>query len=274
MKWDDLNILLAVQRGGGLAGAARRLGVDKTTVARRLRALESDFGAPVTQADGKNRIRLTPDGIRLAHHAERMEAEMTAALDPRNACSASAGLIRITAVPIVMNHILLPNLPALQADLPDAEIELISEARDLDLAQREADLALRLARPRSGGTEVITRKLGELRYALFRHAAAPDDLPWIGYDPAMGHLSHAAAIDRLAETAPGLRVNDAETLLQAVSQGLGKSLLPQAIAATCPDLICDTQINAPRREVWLMMPRKVKGVARFDRAAAWLSGLF
>jgi DNA-binding transcriptional LysR family regulator len=245
LNWDDLRFVLAISRGRTLAAAGRRLGVDDTTVARRLAAVQSAIGGRLYQRLADGTLQLTSLGQRAALHAERMEREVgllgairAGGDDP------VSGTVRITSVPIVVNRMLLPAVPMLAKRHPALHLELIGDARDLSLTRREADLALRLARPRSGGTRVIARRIGALDYDIYVAAACPTPearrLPWIAYDEAMAHLPQArwmaARIARNQEALAAVRVNDADAMVEAVACGLGRSLLPSAIADRDPRL--------------------------------------
>ncbi len=273
MNWNDLTVFLEIARGGSLARAARVCRVDKTTVARRLGALESALGSALVERDGRGRLRLTPEGQRVAREAERMEdASRRIVSGPAKA----PAKVRLTAVPLVTNHMILPLIDRL---CPDIALELIAEAQDLSLAQHDADIAVRLARPREGGQQVLARRLGVLEYAAYRAADAPEDLPWIGYDTAMQYLSHAEALETLA-AAPGqqvsrLAVNDAETLYQAVSAGMGQSLFPRRIAGSDPSLTeVPLRQTLPSREVWLLVRRDLRGLTRIAKTISWLEEIF
>lgn len=280
MHWDDLKVILALLRGGSRGQAARLLGVDKTTVTRRLEALERDLGAALVEKDGTGRYVPTQMGRHIAGLAEGMEDQ---ARTIQRAAGAQAGQVqgwvRVTAVPLVVNHLLLPALPGFAEHYPGIGIELISEARDLSLAHGDADIALRLARPRDGGQAVLARKIGGLRYGAYASVGATGPLPWIGYDRSMQYLTHAAAIAQVAEVSgqpmSPFAVSDAETLLQAVLAGLGQSLFPQQIADAHPGLrriVCDTPL--PTREVWLLSRRDQRALRRVAAVIDWLERLF
>ncbi|WP_339857214.1 LysR family transcriptional regulator, partial [uncultured Nisaea sp.] len=151
-NWYDLQILAAVRRGGTIAAAARLLGVDQTTIGRRLNALQEVTGVDLLVRTGDRRLALTPAGEEIAERAFAMEREADAAAmllgEQRQRV---AGIVRLTAVPVVANRILAPASASLLPAYPDLILELIPENRDLSLTRREADLALRLARPESGG---------------------------------------------------------------------------------------------------------------------------
>ncbi|MBO9449310.1 LysR family transcriptional regulator [Tropicibacter sp. R16_0] len=277
MSWDDMRFLLAIAQAGSLKDAARQLGVDKTTVSRRLRAMERDLGQAVVEVNGAG-FGLTKFGRSLHRHAEVMRDEMQVVNALTQAESEmQLGTVRLTSVPLVINHMLLPALTDMQATSQGLQLELISEARDLSLLRGEADIALRLARPTEGGQSVLARKLGELEYAAYAIPGATDG-PWIGYEPRMQYLSHAEVIAKAAaiEGACPVSVNDAETLFQMVCSGHGRTLLPRIIGARDTRLVEVPFAHGalPKREVWLMVRKELRDLERIRLVVGWLDRVF
>src|SRR2546430_775170 len=102
MNWNDLRYVLAVSRARTLAGAARLLGVDDTTVARRLMVVQKAIGARFCQRMADGTLRLTSSGERAARQAEKIESEiglLSAALS--GADDVISGTVRVTSVPII-----------------------------------------------------------------------------------------------------------------------------------------------------------------------------
>lgn len=275
-NWNLLRHVLAVARGGTLAGAARLLGVDETTVARHLARAEAGFGARLfDRVDGT--LRPTAAGAAAVAHAERIEAEvlsLTAAVGGLDA--AVAGTVRVTAVPMVANRILVPAIPDLLARHPGLRVELVAEPRTLSLGRREADLAVRLARP-AAGAGLVTRRIGRLAYGIYAPAGSADPaaLPWITYDDAMADLPQArwiaAEVARASGAPSPLAVNDAEAILQAIRAGVGRSLLPVAVADGLPGLRrIDGPGPLPVRELWLLVHRELRRLARIRAAIGWI----
>ena len=259
--WSGLPVLLAVARTGRIAQAARALGVDDTTVSRRLKALEGALGCELFGRAVDGTLTPTPVGADIVARAELMEthaAEIGELLGRR--AGRLRGTVRLTAVPLIANRVLVPALPPLLAAHPELTVELLPEARDLDLARREADLAIRMARPSAGGLRVKARRLGTLAYGVFcARGAETAALPWIDYDDAMAHLPQARWLARLrasrAMPVSGLRVRDAETALEAAAQGIGQALLPLCVAVADPRLsaVALGDLPAPpTRELWLL----------------------
>jgi DNA-binding transcriptional LysR family regulator len=184
-----------------------------------------------------------------------------------------AGAVRVTAVPVLINRLIVPALGELQARHPRLQLDLLAEPRNASLTRREADLALRLARPEAG-RGVLARRVGRLDYAVYGvRGRLPDRLPWIVYDEALSHLPHARWLEAASRLEPRalLLVSDAETMLQAVHAGLGKSLLPCFVAGGERGL---RRLSGAKpvvsREVWLLTHRELRHHARLAAVAEWL----
>jgi DNA-binding transcriptional LysR family regulator len=280
MNWNDLRHVLALSRGRTLSGAARLLGVDDTTVARRLAAVQKTLGVRLYQRLPDATLQLTSAGARAALQAERIEREigtLHAALS--GADDLVSGTVRVTSVPVIVNHLLIPASRILLERHPQLALELVGDARDLSLTRREADLALRLARPKTGGTQIKARRVGTLRYASYAMTScSPREarlLPWITYEEAMAHLPQARWIASYAvdhdERISSVRVNDAEAVLEAVVAGLGRSLLPCVVADREPrlrKLAAKTAI--PSRELWLLVHSELRTLGRIEAVIKWI----
>ncbi|MGI9408540.1 MAG: LysR family transcriptional regulator [Hyphomicrobiaceae bacterium] len=265
-NWNDFRYLLAVSRGQTLRAAARQLRVDDTTVARRLSSLERQLGEKLVQRMGDRRLALTEVGQRVVKEAEAIEQRCnTIAATIAGDRGGSFGTVRMTAVPILVNRLFARSFGALSVRNPGVLLELIPDSRDLSLTRREADIAVRLARPSTGGMAVKASRIGTLSYAAY---AANDvspkrakAIPWVTYESAMSHLPHARWMEREGERArqvgstgrSALRVHDAETALEAVAAGEGKTLLPMLVADGEPRLR-KIKVSAhrpiPTREIW------------------------
>lgn len=280
LNWNDLRVLLAISRAQTLAAAARLLRVDETTVARRLGAAERAVGARLFQRSGGGALRPTDAGEAAVAAAERMEqaVDMLHAAAAR-ARTAVAGRVRLTAVPILVDYLLVPALGDLVHRHPHLHLELIAEPRDLSLTKREADIALRLARPaRDAGATVLARRVGTLRYAAYVSSdgdpMSAECLPWIGYETGMAALPQARwiATQRGAHRSP-VALNDAASILRAVASGLGRSVLPCAIADRDPALRrhdMPGRLEPPTRELWLLTHPDQRKLARIAAVQGWI----
>ena len=278
MNWDDLRYLLAVAQSGGLKGAARALNVDKTTVSRRLQALERALGETLVERVG-SALHPTEFAAQLLRHVEAMQdAAQAIGGQARTGQAAQLGGVRITAVPLVINHVLIPALPMLLDGNPGLTADLISDPRDLSLLRGEADIALRLARPEEGGDGVLARRLGRVDYAAYSPRDGRDDLPWIGYDRRMQFLPQALALSQAKGTQPGYAAhfNDAESLLHAVLAGQGRTLLPRMIGDRDTRLVevGFPEALPPARDLWLLVRRELRELERIKRAIVWIENVF
>jgi DNA-binding transcriptional LysR family regulator len=272
--WDDLRYMLALARSGSHAAAARLLGVNETTVARRIAQVEARLGSKLFQRSGPA-LSLTELGEQAVNRAERIESEVATIKEAANATTSEvAGSVRVTSIPILLNRLLLPELHELYRAHPRLRIELVAEPRNLSLTKRDADLALRLARPHKE-QRIIARRIAQIKYAVYGPSGAKGStLPWIAYEDAMLNLPHAAWIHktmRAERSAASVTVNDSELALHAMKAGLGKSLLPMAMGNSEPGLSrLSGKASVLERELWLLVLPEFKHLARVKAVIAWI----
>ncbi len=282
MLWDDVRVFLAVQRRGSHKGAARLLSVDATTVARRMAALEASLATPLFVRTPEG-LQLTSAGELLAVHAARMETEALAgeralvAADPR-----LQGALRVTAADGFVNYVLLPALAELRREQPLLRLEVAAEARVLDLSRREADVAVRLLRPREPA--LVARRLGQLKMALFssreyleqhgtpRSLASLAAHAWVGFDAS---LDGSPQLRWLRKVVPDpryvLRVNSTTAQVLACAEGHGVALLPTFVAAREPRLVpLLPRLVGPCREMWGVSHLDLRDNPRVIACLSWL----
>jgi DNA-binding transcriptional LysR family regulator len=165
LDWDDLRYFLAVQRARTLAGASAKLGINATTVGRRLSALEEQVGARLFDRTPTGYL-LTASGQDLVERAERMEAEALAA--ERSVVGADqrrGGIVRVSVTEMLATRFVAPQLARFHDAYPEITLELNCTNRSVHLGRREADIALRLSRPHEDN--VVTRQLGKIPLCLY-----------------------------------------------------------------------------------------------------------
>ncbi|MFG1292631.1 LysR family transcriptional regulator [Xanthobacter versatilis] len=202
MDWDHLRVFLAVARQGQLLAAARRLGLNHATVARRLDALEEALGAPLFDRRPAGCVP-TEAGERLLPAAERVEAEMLGIAEGfRDAAADVSGTVRIGAPDGLGNYFLAAELGALAALYPDLVVELVPLPRTFSLSRREADLAIVLDRPMEGRLLVsrlidYTLSVYAARAYLDRHGTpmSVEDLAGHVVVTGVEDLAYASALD-------------------------------------------------------------------------------
>lgn len=268
MNWDHFRFLLALARAESLSGAARRLGVDQTTVARRLAAAEAALGHAVfDRADG--RFIPTIRGVDVLNRAADMEIAVEDACYP-DTPESPQGAVRVTAVPWLIQRVLVPNYDAFGTAYPGIALSLLPDSQNLSVTRREADIALRFARP-DGDSGALSRRVGRVDFVPCRSAESPaETLPWIAYDAAAGHLPQAVWIDAQADPAPGgLKVADLETAIAAVQAGIGRTLLPAPVAAGLPGIAADGP-PVLEREIWMLIHARSRTRPSVSAVADWL----
>ena len=236
IPWEDLRLFLAVADAGSLSGAARELRLGQPTVSRRLAALEAKLGAPLFS---RSTLGATPTalGERVLEPARRMAewaAEVERALERDD--GEPRGVVRITAPPGVAFTFLAPFAAWLSGELPEISLEVLSSIQYLDLARREADLALRFRQSPTRDLVVLATLVDEA--AAF---ATPDyaaklprrygmrDVGFIAWAPPLDRLSPnpelAAAIP---EFSPVFASDDFLVQLAAARAGVGAIFLGRA----------------------------------------------
>ncbi|MFM9974018.1 MAG: LysR family transcriptional regulator [Beijerinckiaceae bacterium] len=167
MDWDAVRVFLSVVRAGQFLAAARQLGVDHATVARRITALETKLGAKLFERRTSGCI-ITPSGERLLASAERIEAEMLQVQAEIAATGLDvAGTVRIGAPDGFGTLFLSSRLGELARQHPALTIQLVPVPRAFSLSRREADIAITIDRPEAG--RLAVRKLTD--YSLHFYAS-------------------------------------------------------------------------------------------------------
>ncbi|ACA20461.1 transcriptional regulator, LysR family [Methylobacterium sp. 4-46] len=279
MDWDGLRHFAALAEEGSLSAAARRLGVEHATVARRVAALEAQLGLRLVDRRGR-RLVLTPEGARIAILAARMEREAQAiGRAAAGTRSSLVGEVTLSAPPALAAARLMAPLAALQARHPGLTIRLRAETRHASLARREAEVAVRLSRPETG--EVAVSRLGEMTFRLY---ANPDSLrgrpeaAWrfVGADGAMQGSPQQVALEAVAAGRPfAVRAESVEIQAAAARAGAGIAMLPDFLAAADPLLAPLRPQDPPlRREIWLVVHADLRAAPAVRAVTACLRDAF
>jgi DNA-binding transcriptional LysR family regulator len=249
LDWNDLRHFLAVARHGSTLAAAKALGLNQSTVHRRLSELERQLGRRLVERHPSG-YRLTAVGKELQPLAERVE---TAVLDlERRAASSDVdllGVVRVTCPETVGYRMMkTPLLDAFRARYPGLRIELIMVDRVLDLRKGEADIAFRTAAPQDNA--LISRKLADVAWAMFgsqsyvsKHGQLErlEDINKHAVIGFGGLIADHPAGRWLRSVAPEARVaaicTTTPALLLAVKSGAGLAPLPVAAVENEPDLV-------------------------------------
>ncbi|MFO0557510.1 MAG: LysR family transcriptional regulator [Polyangiales bacterium] len=274
LSWDDLRVFLAVLREGSFTRAAARLGVEQSTISRRVQSLETCVGRPLFNRDRRGPTP-TDLGERLREHAERVESEVHALLDVAGKHERTIeGRVRLATTEALAVQVLIPTLlPKLRKKHPRLFVDLVTSDNVADLTAREADLALRFFRPTRG--DLRAQKLATLPiapiaskgYRAEKKKAA--ELDWIVYELSGRRAPELELFEKVIQTPPVLRTNGYVACVEAVRAGMGVSLLATAVCEWDRSLrVLPLDLGAlPSLELWLVAPRTLRGVPRVD--AVW-----
>ena len=247
--WDDLKYFLAVARQGSTLAASRGLGVDQSTVQRRVAELERRLGRELVERRPTG-YRLTEFGVTMLAQAERVEGAIAAFEQAvTSARDDVTGVVRVSCPePIV--HRLAPSslLERFHAMYPGLRVEFVISDRYVNLLKGEADVALRSGDTDDG--ELIGRKIGDSYWGVYasqryieQHGrpASVDDLEQhalVGLDDSMSKHRAAAWLHRVAPAGRVVaRNNSILGLLYSAKSGIGLSALPTAIGDAESDLV-------------------------------------
>lgn len=280
LDWNDVRFFLAIHRAQTLAGAARALKVEHTTVGRRLTAMEADLGAKlfVRTPDGFRLARMGEEILLLAEQAETslLQIERVALADDDRA----EGMVRLTTSESFAS-ILGRWIAELRVQHPRITVELITGNAQLDLTRREADLAVRFAPTHQAN--LICRRvavLGWAPYASQAYVEARGSLPpsgslkghdVIGFDESLSQVPGALWLEKHGQGANiVLRSGSLPAACNAGLAGLGIAVIPCMIADVEPRLVRLLPHTVGSRDCYLVVHPDLARVARVRVVMAFL----
>ena len=257
----DLEVTLALVRGGTLAAAGVRLGIDASTVFRALQRIERGLGRTLFERTRSGYLA-TELSTELAEHAERMEVSLEAARSSLEAAPAQvSGTVRITTTDTVLHGLVAPALRSLRTVHPLLSYELHTGNELASLTRRDADIAVRATkRPPQ---HLVGKHIGPIRVALYAakkgsarkfadvEAGKAD---WIAPDDALPeHPSVVWRKRHFPKAAPRYRVNSILSVLELVVLGLGVGIVPLFLADGRNDVIrLGEPLDECETELWLL----------------------
>lgn len=279
LAWNDLQDFLAIARTGQLARAAMRLGVDPTTVARRLRRLERRLGQTLFEQTREGQV-LTEAGEALLAHVEAMQRAADR-INERPDRESLSGLLRVSVSEGFGTWFVAHHLHDFTDRYPHLIIDLVATSGFLSPSKRETDVAVLLARPQAG--PVVSSKLSDYRLRLYgsSHYLAHHGTPrlpaelkrhrLIGYIPDLLYapeLRYLGEIDEnLAATVRSSSINAQYRLIQS---GSGVGVLPCFIGDADPTLVPLLPDIEVTRSFWIVTHKDTRQLQRIRVFKAWL----
>lgn len=245
--WNQARAFLATVEEGTLSGAARALGLTQPTLSRQITALENDLGVTLFER-GRRAMLLTQPGLELLDHVRAMgDAANRISLTASGQAQSIDGLVSITATDTMTTYHLPAVLKKLREIAPNIEIEIVASNEIRDLTRREADIAIRHARPEQ--SDLIAKLIGETTGHFY---ASPEYLDTIGRPQCADDLSNADFIGigrtdemitvlnalGLSLTKDNFKINtpSGPALIELVRHGLGVCVFTKEVETLFPDL--------------------------------------
>jgi molybdate transport repressor ModE-like protein len=280
MDWGDLNLVLAICRSGTLSGAAKSLGINYTTVFRRINAIEKKLEVRLFDRQPTGYV-MTEAGEVMKRSAERIDEEVISlSRELLGKDLRLQGTIRITAPEGVALKLLAPHLATFCALHPDIKIELIATSSPLKLSRREADLAVRVTN--KPPDSYIGREVCKFRHAIY---ASPgylgnnqnltlDEHPWVMTEDK---FEFSPLPSWRKKFHPNSRVvfssNNTIAVVDAAKRGLGVTMLPCILGDREPGLI---RIKHRPEELnfslWILIHPDLRNTARVKALMTYLLG--
>lgn len=281
--WDTLRLVLAIDRHGGVAGAARFMGVTHATVSRRLARAESIAGLTFFERLPPG-LRLTEAGKAVLAHADRIEPEVNAL--ERHLFSRETGLsgpLRVTIPPLMMTHAVSLDIAQFAKDHPAVQLEFVGDNNLLNLHRREADVAIRVTHkpPETlWGRKIADQHSGfyAQRRWLASNPLGQGDLS--GDFPLISFTSWKVPVPKLLDRlCPNIRVvarcDDMVTAMQMVRTGFGITRMPRVLGDALEGV---TRVTAlpwePYFPIWLLTHPDLRKAPRVEAFRRYITAGF
>jgi DNA-binding transcriptional LysR family regulator len=276
MNWDDLRIIQAVRHEGSYSGAAATLRIDETTVSRRLEGIERTLGVTLFEAvDGVRKPTASCELV--TSHIQAIARHVAEIGNVHNETTGPTGRFRLASINSIAEEVLAPGLPSLLTANPSLVIELLISRERVNFSRWEADLAVRLLKPRRG--DFAIEKLADTQLYFFEPADEPsadgqslvccyperlDGLPETEFLKSRGLQSAARCITDNARVIRGL-----------IRSRSAVGVLPDYL---CADLLSDPRLRATpvphRRDTWLLIQSHLKGNSAAHVVIDWIRERF
>jgi DNA-binding transcriptional LysR family regulator len=267
--WNQVRAFLATVEEGSLSAAARALGQAQPTLSRQVSALEQDLGVTLFER-GPRSMTLTEAGVELVDHVRLMgEAAVLLSLAASGQSQSIEGHVSITATDMMATYLLPTALRQLRETAPNIVVELIASNDVRDLTKREADIAIRHARPEQ--PDLITKLIGNASAHLYAsksyltaagNPASTDELStltFIGMPPDGRYLAMMQALGlELSAEQFKIRTASGTAVIELVRRGMGISFLPRQAADLFPELVpvLTERVSFPI-PIWLVTHREL-----------------
>jgi DNA-binding transcriptional LysR family regulator len=266
----DLELVLALVRGGTLAGAAERLRLDTSTVFRSIKRLEKNLNERLFERSKQGYIpsELARD---LAVYAERIDSHLSEAREKLSQNSGEpSGVLRITTTDSVLHGLLLPVLNRFAAAYPKIDLELLISNALANLSQRDADVAIRATK--KPPENLVGQKIGTMENAVYASRALLDgrrrinlaEMDWITLDETLAnHPSYKWWRHHYPKAASRFRCNSVMSVAGAIVNGLGVGVAPCFLMHGHPGVVMvEGPLDELRNDLWILSHPDIRHLQR------------
>jgi len=247
LGWDDFRLIKAVADAKGLPAAAMTLGVNHSTVFRRLKQIEEQLGTVLFERH-RTGYALTPAGEEMVALANRLDEEITAVgrkLAGRE--PAPSGELRVTTPDSLLIHLLMPMLATFRDRYPEVRLDIVLSNQPLNLSKRDADVAIRATD--NPPENLVGRRVARIAWALYGRdadfpeprAVTPEQLEtsnWVSLGDSLGSLKTVKFVqENVAADKVAYKINSVLGLAEAVEAGIGIAHIPCFIGDARPSLV-------------------------------------
>lgn len=276
----DLEVILALVRGGSLARAGERLGIDASTVFRALQRIERGLGRPLFERS-RSGYSANDLATELAAQAEQVESALEAARSSvDSAPSRISGTVRITTTDTILHGLVAPALHGLREEHPHLNFDMHTGNELASLTRRDADIAVRATkRPPQ---HLVGKNIGPIRVALYaarrgavRSFAEVDSgrVDWIAPDDALPeHPSVVWRKRHFPKVVPRYRVHSILSVLELVALGMGVGIVPLFLANSRKDVMrLSDPLDECETDLWLLTHPESRHLMRVGAVYAHLA---
>jgi DNA-binding transcriptional LysR family regulator len=277
MDWDDLRIIAAISDSGTFAGAGTTLRMDETTVARRLGRLEKTLGVSLFAAiDGARKPTVQCEAM--LHHVEAIGQHVAEISALGKTTSRVTGLLRIATTSSLADEVLAPSTAPFLVRHPGLSIQFMISGQNVNFGRWEADLAVRLRKPRKGNFTIT--KLADIRLYLFEPRnpinGGESDPVVCGYPDDLDDTQESIFLKARGFKSRRRCITETPRVIRKLIQShRAIGILPEYM---CGDLLADRHLRAtllpPRRDVWLLVQNHLKRDPATRVVIDWMRELF
>lgn len=247
-NWDDFRFILALSNAGSMSLAAKYLNTDATTVSRRVNRLSSEYGLNLFRKT-KGSWLLTNAGEEFVRAASDFNHEISRLRRVKE--EALSGIhVTVNSSEFVIAEFLAPNIKQLDALKSGFSLSLEASDRRISLAYGEADIALRLIRPRSG--RLIGSKVGAIPMRCYQHKDSTTD-KWVGLPQELDWTPEMRLAFEVFGHPPDLRVPNFDSMLQVAESMEWGAVGPKSIFDRSDLLTPKEEKRNITREVWAVI---------------------